>query len=151
MSRMSGPVVIAAVATAFVASVFAMPPRDTERLRNRNESVQEGRAAVLGAENLLALHKPDSGSYNGNCLSCHKSVMSEESLDPRVPSFHVAMVPYTPGYNPAKGVTNGVCVQCHKYVDLEVDSSGALRKRVDPALCALCHGPSGPGPVFYMR
>ena len=102
-------------------------------------------------ENLLALHKVTSSSYDENCLSCHSDVLTEQTLDPRILSFHQAMMPFTPGYNPRHGPNNDVCVQCHRYVELTMDSSGALRKQVDPALCALCHGPSGPGPVYYAR
>lgn len=101
--------------------------------------------------NLLAMHDSESPQYNGDCLSCHAGVLEESTRDPRVLSFHQAMMPYTPGYNPAHGPNNEVCVQCHRFVDLEMDSAGALRKQVDPALCALCHGPSGPGPQFYQR
>lgn len=151
MLRRLHPALFAIALAGLASTALAMPPRDVEPPRQQRDDKLQARAAVIDTENLLALHKPDSGSYDPRCLSCHEGVMEEKTLDPRIASFHVAMVPYTPGYNPTKGVTDTVCVQCHKYVDLEVDSSGALRKRVDPALCALCHGPSGPGPVYYMR
>lgn len=109
------------------------------------------RATTGATENVLALHEPSSPQYNGACLSCHRGVLTETSRDPRVPSFHQAMLPFTPGYNPAHGPSDAVCVQCHRFVEVRTDSAGALRKQVDPALCALCHGPSGPGPQFYQR
>jgi hypothetical protein len=101
--------------------------------------------------NLEALHDPSSPSYNRHCLKCHSGVLKEKTKDPRTPSFHKAMMPYTPGYNPARGPNNAVCVQCHRYVELREDSAGALRKQVNPQLCAMCHGASGPGPKFYQR
>ncbi|NOZ95304.1 MAG: hypothetical protein GXP47_11310 [Acidobacteria bacterium] len=107
--------------------------------------------AAPDTANLLALHDPKSSDYNGDCLTCHSSILKETSKDPRIPSFHQAMMPFTPGYNPAHGPNNGVCVQCHRFVDLRMDSAGALRKQVNPELCALCHGPSGPGPKLYDR
>lgn len=101
--------------------------------------------------NLLALHDPSSPMYNDDCLSCHADVLTDQTQDPRILSFHQAMLPYTPGYNPRHGASNDTCVQCHRFVDLKMDSAGALRKQVDPSMCALCHGPSGPGPVYYAR
>ena len=103
------------------------------------------------AENILATHDPDSDRYNGNCLGCHATVLEESSADPRILGFHQAMVPFMPGYNPAHGPSNQTCTQCHDKIDILRDSSGGLRTRVDPELCALCHGPEGPGPVFYQR
>lgn len=102
-------------------------------------------------ENVVAQHDPTAPEYREDCLSCHAGVLTEETRDPRILSFHQAMMPFTPGYNPAHGPNDKVCVQCHRFVDVVQDSAGALRKQVDPALCALCHGPSGPGPVYYVR
>lgn len=101
--------------------------------------------------NLAALHDPQSPRYDRKCLKCHRSVLKETTQDPRTPSFHKAMMPYTPGYNPARGPNNRVCIQCHRYVEVREDSAGSLRKHVNPQLCAMCHGPSGPGPKFYQR
>ncbi len=138
-----------------VAWVWAeSPEQDTQSPRRANASRRMVTTASVTAdeqENLLALHKPTSSSYDENCLSCHGDVLTEQTEDPRTPSFHQAMMPFTPGYNPAHGPDNDVCVQCHRYVELSMDTASALRKQVDPAMCALCHGPSGPGPVFYAR
>lgn len=125
------------------------PPR--ERGVRRQVVVPSHQTPNVSTENLLALHDPQSSQYNGACLSCHASVLTKPSQDPRILSFHQAMLPFTPGYNPAHGPNDDVCVQCHRFVEIQNDSAGALRKHVDPALCALCHGPSGPGPVYYQR
>ncbi|RMG46603.1 MAG: hypothetical protein D6718_05250 [Acidobacteria bacterium] len=143
--------ILVLAAAGLTAPAPAMPPGSAHQPPRAAAPERGTPLPAQTAQNLLALHDPESDRYDGRCLACHQEVMERTSADPRVPSFHVAMVPYTPGYNPAKGTTDAVCIQCHKYVELEIDSSGALRKHVDPELCALCHGPSGPGPVFYMR
>lgn len=102
-------------------------------------------------ENVLAQHDVDGPEYRADCLSCHSDVLTQQSQDPRILAFHQAMMPYTPGYNPAHGPDDAVCVQCHRFVEIREDSAGALHKHVDPQMCALCHGPSGPGPVYYER
>jgi hypothetical protein len=100
---------------------------------------------------MQAIHDARSPVYDDDCLACHSEVLTTPSKDPRILPHHQAMMPYTPGYNPAHGPTNAVCVQCHRFVDLQMDSAGSLRTQVNPELCALCHGPSGPGQVYYAR
>ncbi len=105
----------------------------------------------MDEENVLAEHDVESSAYRADCLTCHSDVLTQQTQDPRILPYHQAMMPFTPGYNPAHGPNDDVCVQCHRFVELREDSAGALRKQVDPEMCALCHGPSGPGPVFYER
>ena len=111
----------------------------------------EAQAPVVSAApaNTVAIHDPDSPSYDPNCLSCHADVLKETSLDPRVPSIHQEMVPYTPGFNPRKGITNEVCVKCHRSVDIRDGSAAGLRIQVTRENCALCHRPVGPGKALY--
>lgn len=105
--------------------------------------------AVETTKNIIASHDSISRQYNKNCMSCHSNILTEKSLDPSTPSAHMAMLPYVPGKDNTK------CVWCHRAVDLVIGSSPAekstasLRKRVNTALCTLCHGPSGPGIQFY--
>lgn len=101
------------------------------------------------ASNLVAVHDPASPDFGRNCLDCHREVLSERSQDPRIAAIHIKMLPYTPGFNPRRGVTSAVCVQCHRSADLREGSAAGLRVQVDRKLCALCHGPSGPGKVLY--
>lgn len=100
-------------------------------------------------ENLVAIHDPDSPNFGRDCLRCHRAVLSETSQDPRVAAIHIKMLPYTPGFNPRRGVTSAVCIQCHRATDTREGSAAGLRVQVDRKLCALCHGPSGPGKVLY--
>ncbi|MCP4896437.1 MAG: hypothetical protein GY906_05625 [bacterium] len=129
----------------------AQEPEPTLRLKTPTRAAVTKLVVVDVSENLVAAHDPASSSYDENCLSCHSSVLTDQTQDPRILSFHQAMLPYTPGYNPRHGATNNTCVQCHRFVEIREDSAGALRKHVDPEMCALCHGPSGPGPVYYER
>jgi len=146
----SGAVMALSVAAIAVATI-ALADGPARQVGRRQSATTTRASAAADTENLLALHDPKSSTYDGECLKCHSSILEEKSKDPRIPSFHQAMMPFTPGYNPAHGPNNDVCVQCHRFVDLRTDSAGALRKQVDPKLCALCHGPAGPGPKFYNR
>ncbi|MGQ9495772.1 MAG: hypothetical protein ACUVRY_05910 [Thermoanaerobaculaceae bacterium] len=99
--------------------------------------------------NLVAVHDPDSPQFRRDCLSCHQEVLHETSTDLRVAAIHRKMIPYTPGFNPRRGVTQEVCLQCHRAADVREGSGAGLRVQVDRKMCALCHGPSGPGKVLY--
>lgn len=109
--------------------------------------------ALISAQspkNLVALHDPQSPSYDGQCLKCHKSVLTTPSLDPRIASFHQAMLPYTPGYSPRKGPQDTNCIFCHRNaVDFDQESGSSLRRNVNVEACIYCHGRSGPGPIYY--
>ena len=60
------------------------------------------------------------------------------------------MLPFTPGYIPRKGAQDLNCVFCHRAaVDFLQKSGAELRRRVSVEACVTCHGPSGPGPVYY--
>ena len=145
------------VALVAVAAVSLVALGASPRLRDGWRHRRLGRDRIVkidekaDAANILAIHDRSSSDYDGNCLECHAGVLEEGSQDPRILSFHQAMIPYMPGYNPAHGPSNETCTQCHDQVDLLLDSSGGLRVRVNPELCALCHGPAGPGPVYYQR
>jgi cytochrome c553 len=121
--------------------VAATPPRQTLPTAPNAEGTP--------TPNLVAIHDPNSPSYTGNCLTCHEAVLRQTSKDPRVPHIHQEMIVYTPGFNPRHGVTNAVCVQCHRSTDVRDGSAAGLRVQVDRKICALCHGPSGPGKRLY--
>jgi mono/diheme cytochrome c family protein len=53
-------------------------------------------------------------------------------------------------FAPGKPRDDKQCIWCHKTVDLVQGSAdNMIRKQVDPTLCAVCHGPDGPGKPFY--
>lgn len=102
------------------------------------------------AVNATAIHDPDSSAYRKDCLTCHDAILKQTSQDPRVQPFHNAMLPFTPGYNPRKGAQNNNCVFCHRAaVDFTQKSGAELRRAVSVEACVSCHGPSGPGAVYY--
>lgn len=102
------------------------------------------------ATNATAIHDPESKAYRSDCLTCHADILKKTTLDPRVQTFHNAMLPFTPGFNPRKGAENKNCVFCHRAaVDFVQESGAELRRKVSVEACVSCHGPSGPGPVYY--
>mgnify|MGYP001086826390 CR=1 FL=1 len=107
-------------------------------------------AVAQQARNLVALHDPASPQYDRRCLNCHRSILTDSSQDPRIATFHQAMLPFTPGYSARKGAQNENCLFCHRNpVDFEQGSGVSLRRNVAVEACVYCHGPSGPGPVYY--
>lgn len=104
------------------------------------------------APNLQALHDAASPAYNGKCLSCHADVMKRPTLSAKKENAHAAMVPAVPGYKYKVGVTNENCVFCHSKTDFIQHSAAQIRKNVDPAICARCHGPTGKAESkFYLK
>ena len=106
---------------------------------------------VSASVNIIAVHNPNSLQYDDNCLNCHGGVPNEKSLDSVISSAHVAMLKFTPGENSRQ------CVWCHRNVSANLIQAASatspfesnIRKHVDTQLCAICHGPVGPGKQFY--
>lgn len=90
-------------------------------------------SAVMAAErNLIELHKNAGNLNNKDCLSCHASVQKETALNKKYKTYmrlHLESRLDTPKN----------CADCHQSVDLREGSAAALRKQVDPELCAGCH------------
>ena len=138
----------------------------------------DGGSSTSSSTNAIAFHDRNSSRYNDNCLDCHSGVLTE------VPKVSGAPVtnPRLSGIEPPPNRTaHGMmlrgnfkpgkedmrCQFCHRSVGLVEGASmpqdamkGAIRKRVDPAVCTLCHGPktgttaqpaqpNSPGPQFY--
>lgn len=122
---------------------------DDESDESDDDDGSSGGGSVGDAENIIAIHNENSPQYNDNCSDCHTNVRNAQSLSPLIPNSHVAMLPFTPGEGDEQ------CAWCHRSVDLiEANASpmvtaAVLRKRVDVALCSLCHGPTGPARRFY--
>ncbi len=90
-------------------------------------------AAVYAAEtNLIELHKASANSSNKECLSCHGSITKQTTLNAKIKTFHRLHLE-------SKLDTPKNCADCHQSVDLREGSAAALRKQVDPQLCAGCH------------
>ncbi len=123
-----------------------------------NLAVADSDSKNISSTNIIAQHDRNSSQFNKNCVSCHANVLSSKSLNTAIPRAHVAMLPFAPGES-----NNDKCVFCHhstelvlglpQPIDLAKDSSGipvgsapskgSVRRPVDSAVCALCHGPGG--------
>ena len=100
---------------------------------------------------VAAIHDRASSHYNGDCLSCHSDIPKRTSLSSNVKEAHVAMMPFVPGFVADKGATNENCSFCHQGAELRDHSAGNIRRNVNVAMCAGCHGPQGPGKKFYTQ
>ncbi len=90
-------------------------------------------AVAIGAEtNLIELHKNPGTAANKECLSCHQDIVKQTTLNKNIKTFHRLHLE-------SKRDTPKQCTDCHASVDLRRRSAAALRKQVDPQLCAGCH------------
>lgn len=90
-------------------------------------------ATVFAAEkNLVELHKKAGKMSNKECLACHGNIKKDVSGNKKFKTFHRVHLD-------SKLQTPKNCSGCHQSVDLREGSAAALRKQVDPQLCAGCH------------
>lgn len=94
-------------------------------------------------KNLIVLHENTIKLSTNECLACHADIKKESSLNQEFKTFHRLHLESTLD-------TPKICVDCHVSVDLKEGSASALRKQVDPQLCAGCHsgGVKGAGVLF---
>ncbi|MBI2319652.1 MAG: hypothetical protein HYU75_22310, partial [Betaproteobacteria bacterium] len=123
--------------------------------------------------NAIAFHDRNSRRYNDNCLDCHAAVLTEAPVvanatvtnpdlnqQPRTRTAHGTML--RGNAKPGERGDDRRCQFCHRSVNVvegppmpQNELNGAIRKRVDPAVCTLCHGPksggqpNSPGPQFH--
>ncbi len=90
-------------------------------------------AAVAAEKNLIELHKNAGKLSNKECLACHANIKKDVSLNKKFKTFHRV-------HFESKLETSKNCADCHGSIDLREGSAAALRKQVDPQLCAGCHG-----------
>lgn len=90
--------------------------------------------ATAGAveKNLVELHKNAGKMSNKECLACHGNIKKDVSLNKKYKMFHRVHLESKLG-------TPKHCAECHQSVDLRNGSGAALRKQVDPQICAGCH------------
>lgn len=107
----------------------------------------------LAPLNIVALHKPNSLQYDGQCLKCHADVLTETTLSSSVLTAHQTMIPemWEFGYDADVGVRNQDCRACHDSVWTTPDNPAVdLRKQVPVVLCSDCHGPPGSPPLYQI-
>lgn len=99
--------------------------------------------AGAAEKNLVELHKNAGKMSNKECLACHANIVKDVSLDKKYKMFHRVHLE-------SKKDTPKKCVDCHQSIDLLNGSGAALRKQVDPQLCAGCHsgGVNGANVLF---
>ena len=93
-----------------------------------------GHTAAPGAaaKNLVAQHANPGKASNKECLACHAQIATGVSLNRKIKTYHRLHLE-------SKLTTPKECGGCHQTIDLRDGSAAALRKQVDPELCAGCH------------
>jgi len=93
-----------------------------------------GYTADTGAarKNLLDLHASAGKLSKKECLACHARIATDVSLNKKIKTFHRLHLE-------SKLATPKGCADCHQSIDLRDASGAALRKQVDPQVCAGCH------------
>ncbi len=90
-------------------------------------------STVMAADkNLIDLHKNAGKMSNKECLTCHADIKKNVTLNKKFKTFHRVHLE-------SKLETPKNCTDCHQSVDLRNGSAAALRKQVDPQICAGCH------------
>lgn len=91
---------------------------------------------VTGAEaaptNIVELHADAAKLSSNDCLACHARIATDVSLNKKIKTYHRLHLE-------SKLDTPKNCVDCHQSVDLREGSAAALRRQVDPQICAGCH------------
>jgi hypothetical protein len=90
-------------------------------------------STITAAEkNLVELHKNAGKMTNKECLTCHANIKKDVTLNKKFKTFHRVHLE-------SKLATPKKCSDCHPSVDVRSGSGAALRKQVDPQICAGCH------------
>ena len=95
----------------------------------RQVNAAEAKAAPV---NLIDLHMRAGQLTNKQCLACHGKILTSTSLNKKIKTFHRLHLE-------SKLPTPKHCGDCHQAVDLRNGSAAALRKQVNPQICAGCH------------
>jgi predicted CXXCH cytochrome family protein len=103
-------------------------------------------SAVIAAEkNLIELHKNAGKLSNKECLACHANIKKDVPLNKKFKTYHRVHLE-------SKLETPKNCSDCHEAIDLREGSAAALRRQVDPQLCAGCHSGGMKGAkVLFMQ
>ena len=157
--------VVAVMAVGGGASLWSLNARGDD----------EGGASTSSSTNAIAFHDRNSSRYNDHCLDCHTAVLTEVPALSGAPVTNPRLQPIEPAptrtahgtmlrgnFKPGETGHDTQCQFCHRSVNVvegprmpQNELQGAIRKRVDPAVCTLCHGPGtggqpgSPGPQFY--
>ncbi|OGA37621.1 MAG: hypothetical protein A3G80_07855 [Betaproteobacteria bacterium RIFCSPLOWO2_12_FULL_62_13b] len=118
-------------------------------------AVSHAAGANVAPKNLVDLHANSGKLSNKQCLVCHAGVLKNASPG-KVRAEDVLLAKARTRYHrlhlQSKLGTPKQCADCHQSTDLREGSAAALRKQVDPAICAGCHSGGIQGAkVLYAR
>ena len=88
--------------------------------------------ALAAERNLVEMHKNAGTMTNKQCLKCHAKILTEKTANKKFKTMNRLHLE-------SKLETPKKCTECHASVDLREGSAAALRKQVDPQICAGCH------------
>ena len=125
--KMAGFVALGALALALASPAAGAVPGGAAVVPNR------AAGAEFAKTNLVELHANAGNLSSKDCLACHARIATDVSLDKKVKTYHRLHLE-------SKLTTPKDCADCHQAVDLRNGSAAALRKQVDPEICAGCHG-----------
>ena len=111
--------------------------------------------ANVAQKNLVDLHANAGKLSNKECLACHARIQREVSRSKECAkdaSSAKACTKYHRMHLQSKLATPKQCADCHQSIDMRGGSAAALRKQVDPQICAGCHSGGMQGAkVLYAR
>lgn len=111
-----------------------------------------GAMAVTAEKNLLDIHANTGNTGNNACLACHASVTKASMFNKACKQFDKTCKTFHRVHLESKLATPKKCADCHSSTDLRNGSGAALRKQVDPEICAGCHSGGIKGAkVLYSR
>ena len=112
---------------------------------SRGVAPGQATGAAAAKSNLVDLHANAGKLSKKECLACHARIATDVSLNKKIKTFHRLHLE-------SKLATPKSCADCHQSIDLRNGSGTALRKQVDPEICAGCHGGGVEGAkVLYAR
>jgi hypothetical protein len=142
---------------------------DVGKIKEKDPAKASSSSKPLVPDDILAVHNRDLTVDTPACQTagCHENQMTQfaphkDAEGNDVERFHYNKVAslstlFFEGRT-AEEITDEDCTVCHKRVLLVARSGGDapgavthLRRLVDTAFCASCHGPAGPGQALYLK
>ena len=113
--------------------------------------VLSGALAGAAEKNLVDIHAREAKS-NKECLACHADVTKASKANKACKPADKACKTFHRVHLESKLATPKKCADCHSTTDLRNGSGAAMRKQVDPEICAGCHNGSIKGAkVLYAK
>jgi len=140
--KMGGLAVLGAMVLA-LASHAAGGATGGSAAAPRDVAPSQAAGAEVVQKNLVDLHANAGKLGNKECLTCHAGIPKEVSLNKECGTKDIALSKKCKKYHrvhlESKLATPKNCADCHQSIDLRNGSAAALRRQVDPQICAGCH------------